>query len=58
MRVCIQVLDLRNNAFIALVPALGRMSSITSLRVEGNDIRTPPPYVCDLETKAMLRFLC
>jgi hypothetical protein len=52
------VLDLRNNAFIALVPALGRLSSISSLRVEGNDIRTPPPYVCDLETKAMLRSLC
>ena len=36
---------------------IGRMSCITSLRVDGNDIRTPPPYICDLETKAMLRFL-
>jgi Leucine-rich repeat (LRR) protein len=53
----LEILDIRNNAFIAITPQVGRMSSIKSLRVDGNDIRTPPPYICDLETKAMLRFL-
>ena len=53
----LEVLDLRNNSFIAITPQIGRMSAITSLRVDGNEIHTPPPYVCDLETKAMLRYL-
>ena len=42
----LEILDIRNNAFIAITPQIGRMSSIKSLRVDGNGIDHSPLW-CD-----------